>query len=140
MRAPQTLSQLTLLCVLLLEIGINLNSFGHRPGSRVMPGLLLPVASSVVWLARWDFAVAMAMCALGPLPMLLLGRADGVQILQYFVYMAIAISLSACCARSWPARCSRSSVWNASCASGLYRRPDRPAASQPFSRTGTAAR
>jgi diguanylate cyclase (GGDEF)-like protein len=94
-RHPQALSVLALLCVLLLEIGINLNSFGHLPGQPlVMPGLLLPVASSFIWLARWDFAMAMAMCALGPLPMLLLGNADGVVIFQYFVYMAVAISLS----------------------------------------------
>ena len=94
-RRPQALSLLALVCVLLLEIGINLNSFGRLPGQPlVMPGLLLPVASSVIWLGRWDFAMAMALCALGPLPMLLLGSADGVQIFQYFVYMAIAISLS----------------------------------------------
>jgi diguanylate cyclase (GGDEF) domain len=94
-RRPQALSLLALLCVLLLEIGINLNSFGRLPEQPlVMPGLLLPVASSVIWLARWDFVTAMAMCALGPLPMLLLGSADGVHIFQYFVYMAIAISLS----------------------------------------------
>jgi diguanylate cyclase (GGDEF)-like protein len=36
----------------------------------------------------------MVLCAFGPLPMLLLGNADGVQAFQYFVYMAIAISLS----------------------------------------------
>lgn len=95
-RRPRTLSLLALLCVLLLEIGINLNSFGHVPEQPlVMPGLLLPVASSVIWLGRWDFAAAMAMCALGPLPVLLLGNTDDVQIFQYFVYMTIAISLSA---------------------------------------------
>ena len=92
---PQLLSVLALLCVLLLELGINLNSFGHLPRQPwIMPGLLLPVASSVIWFGRWDFAVAMALCAFGPLPMLLLGSVDGVQIFQYFVYMAIAISLS----------------------------------------------
>jgi len=94
-RRPQALSVLALLCVLLLEIGINFNGIGRLQGQPwVMPGLLLPVASSVIWLGRWDFAAAMALCALGPLPMLLLGSADGVQIFQYFVYMAIAISLS----------------------------------------------
>ena len=66
---PRVLSGLALLCVLLLEIGINLNSIGRLPGQPwVMPGLLLPVASSVIWLGRWDFAIAMALCALGPLP------------------------------------------------------------------------
>jgi diguanylate cyclase (GGDEF)-like protein len=95
-RQPVLLSMLTLLCVLLLEIGINLSGIGHVQGQPwVLPGLLLPVASSVIWLGRWDFAIAMALCALGPLPMLLLGAADGVHIFQYFVYMAIAISLSA---------------------------------------------
>lgn len=93
---PRLLSALTLTCVLLLEVGINLNSIGRLPGQPwVMPGLLLPVASSVIWLGRWDFAIAMTLCALGPLPMLLLGEAATVQILQYLVYMAIAIALSA---------------------------------------------
>ena len=92
---PRVLSGLALLCVLLLEIGINLNSIGRLPGQPwVIPGLLLPVASSVIWLGRWDFVIAMALCALGPLPMLLLGAASSVQIFQYLVYMAIAISLS----------------------------------------------
>jgi diguanylate cyclase (GGDEF)-like protein len=94
-RRPRLLSLLALLCVLLLEIGINLNSACRLPGQPwVIPGLLLPVASSVIWLGRWDFVIAMALCALGPLPMLLLGTADSVQIFQYLVYMTIAISLS----------------------------------------------
>ena len=95
MRRPRLLSVLTLLCVLLLEIGINLNSFGDvHAHSVVMPGLLLPVASSVIWLGRWDFVAAMLLCALGPLPMLLLGNIDNVQVFQYLVYMTIAIALS----------------------------------------------
>ncbi|WP_377304212.1 GGDEF domain-containing protein [Rhodanobacter umsongensis] len=95
-RRPRLLSGLALLCVLLLEIGINLNSAGRAPGQPwVIPGLLLPVASSVIWLERWDFAIAMALCALGPLPVLLFGAATSVHIVQYLVYMAIAISLSA---------------------------------------------
>lgn len=94
-REPWQLSVLALLCVLLLEIGINLNSIGHIQGpSGVMPGLLLPVASSVIWLARWDFICAMALCALGPLPMLLFGDADSTQVVQYLIYMVIAIVLS----------------------------------------------
>ena len=94
-RQPRLLSALTLLCVALLEIGINLNGMGdmHRQ-SVVLPGLLLPVASSVIWLGRWDFVVAMLLCALGPLPMLLFGGVDSVQVFQYLVYMAIAIALS----------------------------------------------
>jgi diguanylate cyclase (GGDEF)-like protein len=95
-RRPGLLSGLALLCVLLLEIGINLNGAGRAPGQPwVIPGLLLPVASSVIWLGRWDFAIAMALCALGPLPMLLFSSATGVHVFQYLVYMAIAIGLSA---------------------------------------------
>ncbi|WP_108472073.1 GGDEF domain-containing protein [Rhodanobacter thiooxydans] len=94
-RQPRLLSALTLLCILLLEIGINLNGFGDMRGhSMVLPGLLLPVASSVIWLGRWDFVAAMLLCALGPLPLLLFGRLDGVQVFQYLVYMTVAIALS----------------------------------------------
>ena len=94
-RRPWLLSTLTLTCILLLQVGINLNGIGHVDGPpRVMPGLLLPVVCSMVWFARWDFAVAMAMCALGPLPLLLVGNADNVQIIQYLVYMAIAIAMA----------------------------------------------
>lgn len=94
-RQPRLLSSLTLLCIVLLEIGINLNGVDdvHRR-SVVLPGLLLPVASSVIWLGRWDFLAAMLLCALGPLPMLLFGGTDNMQVLQYLVYMAIAIALS----------------------------------------------
>jgi diguanylate cyclase (GGDEF)-like protein len=95
-RRPRLLSGLALLCVALLEIGINLNSAGRVPGQPwVIPGLLLPVASSVIWLGRWDFVIAMALCALGPLPVLLFGAATGVHVFQYLVYMTIAIALSA---------------------------------------------
>jgi len=95
-RQPRLLSLLALLCVLLLEIGINLNGIGRAPGQPwVMPGLLLPVASSVIWLETWDFIIAMALCAFGPLPMLLLGTSNGMHLVQYLVYMVIAIALSA---------------------------------------------
>lgn len=94
-RRSLPLSLLVLSCVLLLEIGINLNGLGHVRGQPwVLPGLLLPVASSVVLLGLWDFIVAMALCAFGPLSMLVLGASDGVQIFQYIVYMAITIALS----------------------------------------------
>ncbi|MEP7186571.1 MAG: GGDEF domain-containing protein [Rhodanobacter sp.] len=94
-RRPWVLSALTLSCVLLLQIGFNLNSIGHIQGQpHVIPGLLLPVVCSIVWLTGWDFAVAMTLCALGPLPMLLLGPTDSVQIIQYSVYMAIAIAMA----------------------------------------------
>jgi diguanylate cyclase (GGDEF)-like protein len=92
---PRSLSLLALTCVLLLEIGINLSSIGRLQGQPlVLPGLLLPVASAMIWFSRRDFVVAMTLCVVGPLPMLLLGTTQGVQIIQYFVYMAIAISLS----------------------------------------------
>jgi diguanylate cyclase (GGDEF)-like protein len=95
-RQPRLLSALTLLCVLLLEIGINLGSVSHPQGhSWVPPGLLLPVATSVLWMGRWDFLVAMTLCALGPLPILLLGPTDSQLLVQYLVYMAIAIALAA---------------------------------------------
>jgi diguanylate cyclase (GGDEF)-like protein len=93
---PRLLSLLALLCVLLLEIGINLNGIGRVQGQPwIMPGLLLPVASSVIWLGSWDFTIAMTLCAFGPLPMLLLRTTPGVYVVQYLVYMVIAISLSA---------------------------------------------
>ena len=94
-REPLTLRMLTLLCVVLLEIGINLTGIDYHAnsGHGPLPGLLLPVASSVIWFGRWDFLVAMALCALGPLPVLL-HTGDGVQVLQYAVYMAVSLSLA----------------------------------------------
>ncbi|WP_267225517.1 GGDEF domain-containing protein [Dyella silvae] len=94
-KRPVQLSLLALSCVLLLEVGVNLNGIGQAPGQRlVLPGLLLPVASSVIWIGRWDFIVAMILCALGPLPLLLVDATDGVPIFQYAVYMIIAISVA----------------------------------------------
>lgn len=95
-RQPLALSVLALLCVLLLEIGINLNGVGRLQGLPwVLPGcLLVPVASSVVWPTRWGFVAAMGLGALGPLPMLLFGHMDGPRLVQYVVYMSIAICLS----------------------------------------------
>jgi diguanylate cyclase len=92
---PIPLSLLALGCVFLLEVGINLNSIGQLPGQRLaLPGLLLPVASSVIWMGRWDFIAAMLLCALGPLPMLLIGASNGLPVFQYAVYMTIAISVA----------------------------------------------
>ncbi|AIF48818.1 GGDEF domain-containing protein [Dyella japonica] len=94
-KRPVPLSLLALSCVLLLEVGVNLNGIGQVPGQRlVLPGLLLPVATSVIWIGRWDFVVAMALCALGPLPMLLLGSVSGIPVFQYTVYMTIAIAVA----------------------------------------------
>ncbi|MCW8806657.1 MAG: hypothetical protein OQK79_00930, partial [Rhodanobacter sp.] len=93
-REPLPLRMLALLCVLLLEIGINLNGMTPSAGiPHALPGLLLPVASSVIWLGRWDFLTAMALCALGPLPMVM-HSAEGAQIIQYAVYMAISVALA----------------------------------------------
>jgi diguanylate cyclase (GGDEF)-like protein len=95
-KRPIQLSLLALSCVLILEIGVNLNGIGQAPGQRlVLPGLLLPVASSVIWIGRWDFITAMVLCALGPLPMLLFGTVNGIPVFQYAVYMTIAISVAA---------------------------------------------
>lgn len=95
-KQPIPLSVVALLCVLMLEVGVNLNGMGQAPGQRlVLPGLLLPVASSVIWIGRWDFIVAMVLCALGPLPMLLIGVTSGLPAFQYAVYMTIAISVAA---------------------------------------------
>lgn len=92
---PLPLSLLALACLALLEVGISLNTLGVAPGQPwVMPGLLLPVASSVIWSARWDFIAAMTVCALGPVPMLLLGDVNGLQIDQYMVAMTVAIVVS----------------------------------------------
>lgn len=93
-REPLALRGLALLCVLLLELGINLNGM-NLPTSvpQPLPGLLLPVASSVIWFGRWDFLIAMGLCALGPLP-LLLHIDNGPQILQFAVYMAVSVSLA----------------------------------------------
>ncbi|WP_130619346.1 GGDEF domain-containing protein [Dyella amyloliquefaciens] len=92
---PMPLSLIALTCVLLLEVGVNLNGIGQASGQRlVLPGLLLPVASSVIWMGRWDFIAAMVLCALGPLPMLFIGFTNGLPIFQYAVYMTIAISVA----------------------------------------------
>lgn len=95
-RRPWVLSVLTLSCVLLLEIGSNLNGIDRLQGlAWVMPGtLLIPVASAAIWLARWDFITGMVLCALGPLPMLLLGDADSAQVFPYLVYIFFAIMLA----------------------------------------------
>ncbi|HUH32166.1 MAG TPA: GGDEF domain-containing protein [Rhodanobacter sp.] len=93
---PGPLSLLALACLLVLEVGISLNTLDLKPGQPwVIPGLLLPVASSVIWSGRWDFIAAMTLCALGPIPMLLLGNVDAMHINQYVVTMAVAIAVSA---------------------------------------------
>lgn len=91
---PQTLRLLALFCLVLLEIGINLSGMDLPIGApQPLPGLLLPVASSMIWFGRWDFLIAMGLCAFGPLPFLL-HTDNGAQILQFAVYMAISVSLA----------------------------------------------
>ncbi len=103
-RRPLPLSGLALGCVLLLEIGINLNAAGSAAGQPwVMPGLLLPVASSVIWTGRWDFFAAMTLCALGPLPALWIGGIDPAHASQFVVFMGMSIAL-ACVLRSFMTR------------------------------------
>ncbi len=93
-REPGLLSLLTLLYIFLLEVGINLNSFTvHGQHNMMLPGLLLPVATSVIWLTRRDFLAGMVLCTLGPLPMLI-GREDRVVMVQFLIYMAISIAVA----------------------------------------------
>ena len=94
-RQPTLLRLLSLICVGLLEIGINLQGMNPASGLPwVWPAaLLIPAASAMVWLGAWDFTLGMILCALGPLPMLLLNAIDGTQLLQYCVYMALTIAL-----------------------------------------------
>ena len=135
---PTPLSLLALACLLLLEVGISLNTLDLTPGQPwVMPGLLLPVASSVIWPGRWDFIAAMTLCALGPLPMLLFGEVDGVHVNQYLVTMAMAITVSVVL-RAFMARTlfEQFRPGAATARTSQYRRPHRPAATQPFSRAG----
>jgi predicted signal transduction protein with EAL and GGDEF domain len=91
-----SLSLLMLSCVLMLEIGINLNGIGRALGPAwVLPGsLLVPVATASVWPSRWSFVAGMGLSALGPLPMLLLAVGNTAEVIQYAVYMVIAVSVS----------------------------------------------
>lgn len=93
---PLWVSVLMLTYILLLETGMNLNGLGREQGLLwVMPGTLMtPVAVATIWPSRWAFNTAMALCVFGPLPILLLGDGNNAEILQYFVYMAIAVSVA----------------------------------------------
>ncbi len=92
---PAPLSLLALACLFVLEVAISVNAVGVAPGQAwVMLGLLLPVASSVIWSGRWDFIAAMTLCALGPLSVLMLGRVDATHIDQYIMSLGVAIMLS----------------------------------------------
>ncbi|CAM5261884.1 diguanylate cyclase OS=Rhodanobacter lindaniclasticus OX=75310 GN=B1991_01865 PE=4 SV=1 [Rhodanobacter lindaniclasticus] len=94
-REPLTLRMLALLCVVLLETGININGFGSHAGThQPLPCSSIPVATSLIWFGRWDFLLAMALCALGPLPALS-ASARCPPSLQYAVYMAVSVSLAA---------------------------------------------
>ncbi len=92
---PAPLSLLALACLFVLEVGISVNAVGVAPGQAwIMLGLLLPVASSVIWSGRWDFIAAMTLCALGPLSVLLLGSVDPTHIDQYIMSLGVAIMVS----------------------------------------------
>lgn len=95
-RQPSTLSLLALACVVLLEIGLNLNGIGRQHAlAWVLPGtLLVPVASATIWPTRWSFIAGMGLSALCPLPLLLLGHIDRRQVLPSLVYMVIAITIA----------------------------------------------
>jgi diguanylate cyclase (GGDEF)-like protein len=94
-RGALGLGAVALVSVLFAELAINVAGIGLVDGMTwATPGsLLLPVVTSVFWPTRWHFLAAMALTALCPLPMLLL-KGDGLQLLQFAVYMAGAITLS----------------------------------------------
>lgn len=95
-RQPLILSSLTLLSLIALEIGINLNGIGVEDGAAwVIPGsLLVPVALATIWTWHWDFYAAMVISVFGPLPMLLVGPVDDVQLLRYVAYMGLTFCLA----------------------------------------------
>lgn len=95
-RQPNELSVIALVCMVLLEGAFNLQGLYAAPGLPwIWPGtLMVPIASAIVWLRRWDFSLGMLLSAVGPLPMLLLNSVGLVQLVQYFVYMAVAVGTS----------------------------------------------
>lgn len=94
-KAAGLLGLLALISVAFAEVAINVAGIGLVDGlSWAMPGcLLIPVVTSVFWPSRWNFLVAMSLTAFGPLPMLFI-KGDGLQLLQFAVYMGGAIALA----------------------------------------------
>lgn len=95
-KGAQALGLIALCSVFFVEVAINFAGIGLVDGPTwAMPGsLLLPVVTSVFWPTRWNFLSAMVLTAFGPLPMLLI-RADALLVLQFSVYMGMAVTLSA---------------------------------------------
>lgn len=93
---PLILSLLTLVSLIALEIGINLNGMGVDDGAAwVIPGsLLVPLALATIWAWRWDFYAAMVIGVFGPLPMLLVGPIDDIQTLRFVSYMGLTFCLA----------------------------------------------
>ena len=96
-RSARALGLLGLIVVALLEIGIFVNGYTRPQGAAwILPAyIIVPIASSPIWLFRRDFILAMLMCCLlGPLPVLWLVHIDGWELLQYATYMAVAVVVS----------------------------------------------
>jgi diguanylate cyclase (GGDEF)-like protein len=83
--------------VALLEIGIFVNGYTRPQGAAwILPAyIIVPIASSPIWLFRRDFILAMLVCCLfGPLPVLWLMHVDSWELLQYTTYMVVAAVVS----------------------------------------------
>lgn len=95
-RHPLVLSLLTLVALLMLQVGINLNGLYVEGGMPwIIPGcLLVPVVLAAIWSWNWDFYTALVISVFGALPMLLFGPADDLLIMRYACYMALAVCLS----------------------------------------------
>lgn len=96
-RSARALGLLGLAVVVLLEIGIFVNGYTRPQGAAwILPAyIIVPIASSPIWLNRRDFILAMLVCCLlGPLPLLWLVRVDDWELFQYITYMAAAAVVS----------------------------------------------
>ena len=96
-RSAQALGLLGLAVVVLLEVGIFVNGYTRPQGAAwILPAyIIVPIASSPIWLNRRDFILAMLVCCLfGPLPVLWLMHVDSWELLQYTTYMGVAAVVS----------------------------------------------
>ncbi len=96
-RSARALGLLGLVVVALLEVGIFVNGYTRPQGAAwILPAyIIVPIASSPIWLFRRDFILAMLVCCLfGPLPVLWLMHVDSWELLQYATYMAVAAVVS----------------------------------------------